>query len=430
MRPRGRPPSSCVTLRGAPPESLRLGRLPIPRQTLVADRSGTDSSGMPPSDNLLSWIELSRSALHTNCGALSRIADGTPLAPSVKANAYGHGLPEVVTLLEPLTSVSYLAVHSIEEAERCRLAGWQRAIMVLGPISPADLDAVFDYWLEPVIFTHETLRVLARQAKKNKASVRTHLKLETGTHRLGITAEDIPRFAAIYRKSAELKKPYGASTHFANIEDTISHDYADQQLAVFRQLLALMKRENIAPRIRHTAASAALMLFARTHFDLVRPGIGVYGHWPSRETYLSYRLGGGENHILTPTLSWRCRVGQIKTVAADEYIGYGCTYRTTHKTRIAVLPVGYYDGLPRGLSNQGHVVIHGKRAPIRGRVCMNLLMVDITDIPGVTVGTVATLLGSDDGETISAEDWAALTGTINYEILARLSPATPRLVID
>jgi len=185
----------------------------------------------------------------------------------------------------------------------------------------------------------------------------------------------------------------------------------------------------IKPTVRHTACSAALLLFEKTRFELVRPGIAVYGHWPSKETYLSYRLDGGTNRILKPILSWKTRVTQIKDVPADSFVGYGCTYRTSARTKLAVLPVGYYDGYDRSLSNVAHVLIKGKRAPVRGRVCMNLIMVDITDIPGVKLEEPVTLIGKQGREKLTVEQLADWAGTISYEMLARLSPTTPRLIV-
>jgi alanine racemase len=195
-------------------------------------------------------------------------------------------------------------------------------------------------------------------------------------------------------------------------------------------MVARMKALGIGPTIRHTACSAALLLFDKTRFELVRPGIALYGHWPSKETYLSYRLAGGHNDILKPVLSWRTRVTQVKDVPADAFIGYGCTYRTTSRTRLAILPIGYSDGYDRSLSNLSYVLIKGKRAPVRSRVCMNLTMVDVTDISGVKLEEPVTLIGTDKKEMITAEQLAGWAGTINYEILARLSPNTVRVLTD
>ena len=352
------------------------------------------------------------------------------MAVSVKANAYGHGLAPIVGLLSERSDVAYLSVHSAEEAIACREAGWTKRIMVLGPIASDTIDVVLQYELEPVIFTRETLDSLGKLSNKMKVKVDTHLKLETGTNRQGITEKELPAFAALYKKYPYLSRPLGASTHFANIEDTTSHEYAEYQLKSFNRLVKVMAGLGIKPNIRHTASSAALILFEKTHFDLVRPGIAAYGHWPSKETYLTYRLQGGDNDILAPVLSWRTRITQVKDLAANSFVGYGCTYRTTSPTRLAVLPIGYADGYDRRLSNRSYVLVEGKRSPIRGRICMNLTMVDITDIKRVRLGAPVTLIGFDGNERLSAEQLADWAQTINYEVLARLSQAVPRRLVD
>lgn len=375
----------------------------------------------------LQWIELSQTALNKNVAALAHFAGDRIIAASLKANSYGHGIPQIVGMLKDDERVGYVTVHSLEEAIACRDAGWMRNILVLGPIATGDLEQVFVHDIEPVVFTRETINAIGRLTAKFKRGVKTHLKLETGTNRQGITEKELGPFAAIYKKYPLLKRPYGASMHFSNIEDTTSHEYAEYQLGEFNRLTAAMKRHGIAPAVRHTASSAALILFEKTRFEMVRPGLSVYGHWPSKETYLSYRLGGGGNRIFEPVLSWRTRITQLKDVSADSFIGYGCTYRTTSRTRLAILPVGYYDGYSRALSNQSYVLIRGKRAPVRGRICMNLMMVDVTDIKGVRLGDAATLIGRDGDEVLKAERLADWAGTINYEILSRLSQAIFRI---
>lgn len=377
----------------------------------------------------LSWIELSRKALRRNVAALRRLAGDRMLAICVKANAYGHGLPEIVSGLAEVGEADYLTVHSIEEGLTCRRHGWNRPVMVLGPIALDQVGTLIDNGFEPVVFDPLTLRALGKAGDRRKATIRTHLKLETGTHRQGITADDMEKFAAIYRRHHSLR-PYGASMHFANIEDTTTHEYADRQLAVFHRLTSQMKKLGISPRVRHTASSAALILFDKTRFELVRPGLATYGHWPSKETYLSYRLAGGENDLFHPVLTWKTRITQLKKVPADAFIGYGCTYRTTSPAKIAILPIGYSEGFDRALSNRAHVLVRGRRAPVRGRVCMNLTMIDVTDIKGVRLGDEVTLIGSEGQDSVTVEMLASWAGTINYEIMARLSPGLPRVLVD
>lgn len=379
--------------------------------------------------HLLNWIELSRAALDHNIKSLVSLAGRRKLAVCVKANAYGHGLTEMVGLIKDRSEIAYLTVHSLDEAVLCRVSGWDRRIMLLGPLPLYELEAVFEYDLEPVLFTKDAVAGLGQLTRKRQTRLRTHLKLETGTNRQGLTEKELGPVARLYRKYPLLGKPYGASMHFANIEDTTNHEYAQHQLDQFGKMVRKMAQLGIKPTIRHTACSAALILFEKTRFELVRPGITLYGHWPSKETYLSYRLAGGKNDIFKPILSWRTRVTQLKEVPADSFVGYGCTYRTTGRTRLAVLPVGYADGYSRALSNLAYVLIRGKRAPVRGRVCMNLTMVDVTDIQGVRLEEPVTLIGRQRREQISTEQVADWAGTINYEILARFCPHIPRNIV-
>jgi len=380
-------------------------------------------------ENLLNWIELSESALSKNLKSLAHFAGQRIIAVSVKANAYGHGLSEIIVLLNRHKRIDYITVHSLDEAIEARQVGWKRQIMVLGPIAKELLKEVFEYNLEPTIFDLNTLRQLGKLSNKYKKHLRTHIKLETGTNRQGVTEDELSKFAKVYKRSPYLKKPYGAGTHFANIEDTTNHEYAEYQLQNFNRLIKKLESLKIKPEVRHTASSAALILFDKTRFEMVRPGISVYGHWPSKETYLSHQQKGGNTNLFQPVLAWKTRITQLKNIKADEFIGYGCTYRTTKPIKLGILPVGYYDGYSRALSNTAYVLIHSRRAPVRGRICMNLMMVDVTDIKGVKLADEVTLIGRSKNDAVTAEQLGGWSGTINYEVLARISPKIPRLIV-
>lgn len=373
------------------------------------------------------WIEIDRQAIIDNIGNLTRLAGrDTSLSVAVKANGYGHGLPQMIAILAE-TNVPYIAVHSSSEADLARSSGWTRRIMMVGPILPDDIDAIFRLDLEPLIVEPSLIEFLGKFCRRSHLKVRGHIKIETGTNRQGMDEKELAKAAILLKKYPEVALA-GASTHFANIEDTTDHHYAMTQLAQFKKAIKWLNDRKLKPELKHTACSAALLLFQETYFDLARPGIAVYGYWPSKETYVSYRLSGGENRILTPALSLRTRLTQIKKIAADSFIGYGCTYRTSAAAKIAIIPVGYSDGLDRRLSNLGYVLVKGKRAPIRGRVCMNLTMIDITDIPGAKLHDIATIIGRDGEEQITADTHASWCQTINYEILSRLSSSLPRYI--
>jgi alanine racemase len=211
---------------------------------------------------------------------------------------------------------------------------------------------------------------------------RIHVKVDTGTMRQGIFPEQLEDFLLLAKASPRILIE-GLSTHYANIEDTLNHEYAEMQIRRFNEAVATADRTVGRLPYIHTACTAATILFSSTHFTMLRSGIGLYGLWPSRETLVSAREKGGAVADLRPVLSWKTRLAQIKTVPEGSYVGYGCSYKTLRKTLMGVLPIGYSDGYDRALGSRGHVLVRGRRAPLIGRICMNLCMIDLTDIPGV-----------------------------------------------
>jgi len=269
---------------------------------------------------------------------------------------------------------------------------------------------------------------LAALAVRFRKTVRLHVKVETGTWRQGVDIKDVGPFVRDIRKNPGLVVE-GLSSHFANIEDTTKRDYPRRQLDSYRSACRDLEARGLRVPLKHMSCTASTILFPEPDFNLARVGIGLYGLWPSKETYLSCLLEKKKPLSLKPVLAWKARIAQVKKVPAGAYVGYGCTFRTTRPTILAVVPVGYFDGYDRGLSNAAHVLVKGRRAPVRGRVAMDFFMADVTDIPGVKLEDEVTLLGADGRERISAEDLAALAGTISYEILSRINPLIPRVVV-
>jgi alanine racemase len=382
-------------------------------------------------DKLNSWLEISESAYAKNLSFFKeRLPKNTEFSVVVKSNAYGHDMQQMTALAVKHGADSF-CVHSLEEAINLRNRGYRQNILIMGPVLLQDLDEVIANDLRLVVYNPETIDRLKKLTEKTKKNVRIHLKLETGTYRQGIDPEDLDSLLEKIRKSPLIKLE-GAYTHFANIEDTTNHNYAFHQLELYNKLTGQIEKAGFKKLIRHTACSAAILLFPETYFDMVRLGISQYGLWPSRETFVSYKIRLTQNgeDVLSPVMSWKTRIGQIKKIRAGERIGYGGTYQTTRDSRIAVLPIGYADGYDRGLSNQAYVLIHGKRAPIRGRICMNLFMVDVTDIPEAQLEDEVVLMGRQGREFISADLLASLCGTINYELVTRINWQIPRMVVD
>ncbi len=302
-------------------------------------------------------------------------------------------------------------------------------ILVLGYVELADLDELVRLDLEPVVTGAATLDRLEKAGADQGREVKVHLKAETGTHRQGVPRSELAGMVERIRTSTVLRLE-GLSTHYANIEDTTDHSFARRQIEAYRSIRTAVE-ERLGGRIPvcHTACSAATLLLQETHMDLVRVGISLYGLWPSRETMISCREEMGSLPDLQPVLAWKSRIAQVQTVPEGDFVGYGCTWRATRESKIAVLPVGYNEGYDRRLSGTAHVLVRGRRAPVRGRVCMNMCMVDVTDIPGASLEDEAVLLGGQGEERISAEQVAAWCGTIPYEVVTRIHPSLPRIVV-
>ena len=376
----------------------------------------------------LQWVEIDREALKHNIQQFRLlIGDSRKMTVVVKSNAYGHGLIDMSRLAAEY-GADWLGVNSLEEAGKLREEGIDLPIILLGYVPITDLKQAVSDDLRLTVYNTETVDKLSEITSALNKDAYLHIKTETGVYRQGIKEEDLLSFVERIKKYPHLKVE-GLSMHFANIEDTTDHSYAQRQLEKFMEYVDLLGQNDITIPVKHVACSAAAILFPETIFDMVRVGIGIYGLWPSKETYLSCIQAEREPVDIKPVLSWKTRVVQIKDAPEGVFIGYGCTYKTTRPTKLAVLPVGYYDGYDRLLSNASYVLIAGKRAPVRGRVAMNFITVDITDIPGIQLEDEVVLLGKQGQERISAEYLASLCGTINYEIVTRINPKILRLVI-
>jgi len=376
----------------------------------------------------LSWVEINRQALTENVKRFKAyIGSDVRLAAVVKANAYGHGLLEAARVMLD-AGAAWLAVNSIDEAAVLRKAGVTAPVICLAYVPIALLEEAAGLDVRLTIYNLETIERLAIIAARLKQTVRVHVKVETGTNRQGVHGDELLSLARAVRRHEYLQLE-GLSTHYANIEDVTEHGFAELQLSRFHSACDLLEHNGISIPIKHTACTAAAILFPKTLFNLARVGIGLYGLWPSKETKISALQAGIALNELAPVMTWKTRIAQIKMIPPGATIGYGGTDLATQDTRIAVLPVGYYEGYDRGLSSIGYVLIHGRRAPVRGRVCMNMIMVDVTNIPEAALEDEAVLLGRQGGDSISAEALAGKVGSINYEIVSRINPMLPRIVV-
>ena len=373
---------------------------------------------------MLTWIEIDSSAARHNINAFRGILPpGTALMVVVKANAYGHGLEVYAPIAAEIAD--WLGVNSLDEALAIRALGIQKPVAILGYTDPAYLDTVVANDFRQVVYRADTAAGLSKAAENRHTTARIHLKLETGTNRQGVPLGILPDLVRQIRSMPGLTIE-GGYTHFANIEDTLDPSFAERQLDKFHQALKILKDEGVRLTQIHAAATAGTLLYPETAFSMVRLGIGAYGIWPSRETQLAARERG-RKITLIPPLTWKTRVAQVKTVEAGEHVSYGLTYQASHQMQVAVLPVGYYDGYDRKLSNCGRVLIRGRAVPVIGRVAMNMTMVDVTDVAAQPDDEVV-LLGRQGGAEIRAEELAEKIGTIAYEVVSRINPLIPRVV--
>ena len=382
-----------------------------------------------------SWCEISASApRHTIAALKTLLLTNQKLGIVVKADAYGHGLVPVARVLAD-SKVDWLITNCAWEALALRRAGISLPIYVCGHVAGFEAQALVEARARCVLYDADDAAALDAASRAAGIVTPVHLKVETGTHRQGLELNDALELGRRVRALPGLTLE-GLTTHFADIEDTTDHRFAERQQARLDEAIIAFAGAGMPVPMGHAANSAATLIDPMTHGHLVRVGIAAYGLWPSKETRASFaerrvhRTMPATPHMtLQAVLSWRARLAQVKDVAAGAYVGYGRTFRTTHPTRIAVIPVGYHEGYDRRLSNAAHVLIDGIRCPVRGRVCMNMIMVDVTDVPAARAGAVATLLGEDGEERVSAEQLAGWMGTIHYEVVSRIHPSQPRIVV-
>lgn len=361
------------------------------------------------------WIEIGGSALRHNVELAKRkVGKNTAIIAVIKANAYGHGLREVAASLKDVKGI-WFGVDSIDEAKQLNEFKLKKPIIILGYIPASRLLEALQANFHISVYSAQLFYKITKILKNNSdITPHLHLKIETGTNRLGIALKDLVQM--------KISLPIdGVYTHFADVEDTKSK-YYQKQLETFRRAIWILRQKNIFVPFVHSASSAALIQYKETHFSMARLGIALYGLWPSeniKHKHVSMKL--------KPALSWKTRIAQIKIVAKGSTVGYDRVWRAKRDSTIAVLPVGYYDGYDRKLYRDGDVLINGKRAPIVGKICMNMMMVDITGI-FAREDDEAVLLGKCGREEITAEDIAKKIGTINYEVVARINPLLPRII--
>lgn len=382
--------------------------------------------------NHSSTIELNPKALRKNLRFIrDRLEEHTRFCSVVKGNAYGHGIEEFVPIAEA-AGVDYFAVYNSHEAYRVFLAAENDPdIMVMGYIDNSDMDWAIAHEIECFVFEPDRLQVLAQKAKQAGKCARIHLEIETGMNRTGFDLTQLNDVLPLLKSYADAIEIMGVCTHFAGAESIGNYVRIQQQKEVYRQACQMLADQDIHPRYKHVNCSAGLIRYPEMNLDLVRVGILQYGFWPSMETFIEYSQPlSSKESPLKRILTWKTQVMSTKEIAKGEYIGYGTTYLAQKSLLIAIAPVGYAHGYSRILSNQGRVLVQGRRCPVVGIVNMNAIAIDITNCKNVEKGEEVMLIGRQGTHTLSVASFGELSNQLNYELLTRLPMDIPRYVVN
>ncbi len=371
---------------------------------------------------MLSWVEISRSAIEHNLKAFRNlIGPSVLLIPVVKANAYGHGILEVARICEETAEVDRLAVVNLDEALLLRAGGIKKPIQVLS-FYPLDEDAIIEALKKNIIlpiYRLDQAKFINRVGERLGLTGVAHLKIDVGTTRVGITLDDMEVFVSELRKYSHLRLE-GIWSHFSSSEADSA--ITKKQLSTLIQADEIMKKHGIKVPLKHVACTAASLLYPDSRLDAVRIGLGTYGLYPAPACQKIIKL--------RPVLSWKSTLIQVKKVKKGTKISYGGTHTMKKNGLIGIIPIGYYDGYDRAWSNTAEVIINGRRCPIRGRICMNLMMVEIKNSSNTKAGDTVTLIGREVSAEITADELAKLSpNTINYEITTGINPLLPRIVV-
>ena len=365
--------------------------------------------------------DISLDAILANMESMKRnLKEGVQIAAVLKTNAYGHGAVEIAKVLEPLDYVWGYAVAAFEEAVELREAGLRKPILLLGYVFPYCYQELAKMNIRPAVFREDMLEQLSAAAKAAGKKIKIHIAVDTGMSRIGIFPDETGLDFVKKALETEGLQVEGMFTHFARADEA-DRSFTEEQLEKFVWLTeAVKERLGYEIPIRHCSNSAGIIEYPHANMTMVRAGITLYGLWPSDEVRKDIVP-------LEPVMSLRSHIIYIKEISAGTPVSYGGTWAPDHTVRLATVPVGYGDGWPRSLSNKGYVLIRGQKAPIRGRVCMDQFMVEVTDIPDAAEGDEVTLIGRDGDAYISMEEVGDLSGRFNYELACDINPRVPRL---
>ncbi len=380
-----------------------------------------------------SRIELSQSSLTKNVNfLLKKVGEGVRISSVVKANAYGHGIKQFVKMAEK-AGIDHFATASAFEAEEVLAAKAKSSdVMIMGILYDVDIAWAILNEIEFYVFNYARLPLVLENAKKLGIKAKVHIEVETGANRTGLPQKEFSKTLTFLKKHSDHLVFKGLCTHFGGAESFSNMFKINSQHQRYKNFLKECKQKNIMPEIRHIACSAAALAFKDTVYDMVRIGVAQYGFWPSPDIYYAHlqEIGKQSDGSLRRIFTWKTDVMDVRDVDVGEFIGYGTSYQATQDMKVAVMPLGYSNGYPKAQSNQGHVLIKGKKASIVGLINMNLFMVDVSHIEGVQVGDEVVLVGRQGNNTINISSFTEVTQLLNNEMLSRLPAAIPREIVS
>ncbi|MDP2160354.1 MAG: alanine racemase [Flavobacterium sp.] len=378
-----------------------------------------------------SVIELNPDSYQNNLLFLKKMYGRNVILSSVvKGNAYGHGIEEFVTMAHK-SGVSHFSVFDVSEAQLVKKQLPKKVtILIMGFISDELMEWVIQNDIEFFVFDKKRLDSVIKISRKLNKKAIVHIEVETGMNRTGFVQNELNSLISLLKKEENHIEFKGLCTHFAGAESMSNYFRVKQQIERFEKIYAYFCVKNLIPKIKHSACSAASIMFPETRMDMVRIGIMQYGLWPSPEVFASYITSKKKKvDPLKRVISWKSQVMSIKKIDACEFIGYGTSFMAKEKMKIATIPIGYAHGYSRSLSNKGRVIINQHRCMVVGTVNMNMMLVDVSDIPSIQIGDEAILIGSQEKIDVSVASFSENSNQLNYELLTRISKSIPRKIL-
>jgi len=386
-----------------------------------------------------STITLSKSAVRQNVRFVKKkLGDNVLLSAVLKGNAYGHGIKEMVPLFES-AKVKHLSVFSTHEAAQvCEVKKKSTDIMIMGWMEDEETEWAIENEVEFYVFEIGRLKAAIHFAKKTGKKAKLHVEVETGMNRTGFQEEHLEEVIGMMKSNQEHIVFEGLCTHYAGAESITNYLRVIDQIKRYEKIYGVFEESSLVPKRRHTACSAAAMSYPETQMDMVRIGILLYGFWPSQETFIAYQRSNGYGqegvsrkvkHPLKRVISWRSKIMSVKEVPVGEFVGYGTSYQAAKKMKIATVPVGYAYGFARSLSNQGRVIVNGKRVAVISTVNMNLMIINVTECKDVGKGDEVIIIGTNGKVNVTVASFGELSNQLNYELLSRLPMDIPRRVV-